>query len=172
MVSESLLRNVKQDLKEFPCYKIENGRLVQIPTPPCWMWVHLHHYIRTGWISRNPDKWAQVKHLQKLIYLDPVMHSELHNKHSKFKEKYGIEIQELLFDWRTYMLDAKTARQKSQTNGVKLRLEHVERQIQKAIDKGNTDTFIYGTVDKQVLEELEKHNYSYDIQQTGLKIMW
>lgn len=170
--NQELLRNVKRDLREFPCYKVVDGKLVKIPAPPSWMWVHLHHYIRTTWIEDNPEKWEQIKHLQKLIYLPPVMHIELHNKHSRFKEKYGIEIQELLFDWRTYMLDAKTARTKANANGVKLRLEHVEKQILRAIDKGNTDVFIYGTVDNSILEELKKHNYDYDIQKTGTKIMW
>lgn len=166
------LRNIKRDLEQFPCYEVRNGRLVRIPTPPQWKWVHLHHFIRTGWIKRNPDKWEQVKHLQKLIYMDPVMHIELHNKHSKFKEKYGIEIKELLFDWREYMLDAKTARAKSHTNDVKNRQEHVEKLISKAIDKGDTETFVLGELDKAILEELDKHGYTYDKQANGYKIFW
>ena len=171
-LNKALLRNVKRDLQEFPCYKVEGGKLIPIKTPPQWMWVHLHHYIRTKWIERNPDKWEQVKHLQKLIFLDPVMHTELHSKHSKFKEKYGIEIKELLFDWRDYMLDAKTARAKSHVNDVKNRQEHVEKLISKAIDKGETEAFILGDLDRAILEELDKHGYTYDKQVNGYKIFW
>lgn len=171
-LSKEYLRNIKRDLAEFPCYEVKNGKLVPIPTPPSWMWVHLHHYIRTGWIKQNPEKFEQVRHLQKLIYMDPVMHIELHMKHSRFKEKYGIEIKELLFDWREYMLDAKTARVKSHVNDVKNRLEHVEKLIKKAIDKGETDAFVHGELDKSILEELDSHGYSYDKQVNGYKIMW
>lgn len=171
-LNRELIRNIKRDLELYPCYKLVNGQLVRIPTPPQWQWVHLHHFIRTKWIEKNPDKWEKVKHLQKLIYLEPVIHMELHNKHSKFKEKYGIEIKELLFDWREYMLDAKTARAKSHINDVKNRLEYVEKLIKKAIDKGDTETFILGELDKSILDELDQHGYSYDKQVNGYKIMW
>lgn len=171
-IDPELLRNIERDLREFPCYKVSNGKLVRIPTPPYWKWVHLHHYIRTTWIKWNPEKWVQVKHLQKLIYLEPIMHIELHNKHSRFKEKYGIEIKELLFDWREHMLDAKTARTKSKTNGVKLRQEHIEKLIEKAVNKGDTSTFVLGEVDDSILQKLEEHHYEYEKQANGLKIMW
>lgn len=170
--NQELNRNIVQDLKEFPCYKVEHRTLVRIPTPPSWMWVHLHHYIRTGWIKRNPEKWEQVKHLQKLIFLNPVMHLELHNKHRKFKEKYGIEIKELLFDWREFMLDARIAKNKSNANGVKLRLEHVEKLIDKAVAKGETSAFVLGEIDKSILEKLAEYHYEYEFQANGLKIMW
>ena len=171
-LTSELIRNVKRDLSEFPCYRVEKGQLVRIPTPPMWMWVHLHHYIRTGWIKRNPEKWEQVKHLQKLIYLEPVMHMELHSRHSKFYEKYGIEIKELLFDWREYMLDAKIARKQADENDIKNRQEHVEKLISKAVKDGKTYCFVTGEVADKILEELDKHGYSYDKQPTGYKIMW
>ena len=171
-LNRELIRNIKRDLELYPCYKLVNGQLVRIPTPPQWQWVHLHHFIRTKWIEKNPDKWEQVKHLQKLIYLEPVIHMELHNKHSKFKEKYGIEIKELLFDWREYMLDAKIARKQSNENDIKNRQEHIEKLISKAIKEGKTYAFVTGEVADRILDELEKHGYSYDKQPTGYKIMW
>ena len=100
-------RDIKAELNEFPCYLFKNGVLVRIPPPNNWHGLHLHHFITTQWQQNNPEKFEQVKHLQKLIFMDPKMHMELHAKHSKFKEKYGIEIDELLFDWRKYMISAK-----------------------------------------------------------------
>ena len=66
------------------------------------------------------------------------MHRELHARHSRFKEKYGIEIDKLLFDWRKYMISADKAREKSAVNSIKLKIEHIEKLINREVGKGHS----------------------------------
>lgn len=54
-------RNVKEELKIYPCFKFENGKLIEIRPPEKWSGVHLHHYITTQWQQKNPEKFEQVK---------------------------------------------------------------------------------------------------------------
>lgn len=165
-------RNINAELNEFPCFEVVNGRLVRIPPPKNWYGLHLHHYITTQWQQNNPEKFEQVRHLQKLIFMPPQMHMELHAKHSKFKEKYGIEIKELLFDWREYMISAKQAREKSDANSIKLLREEIEKLINKAIDKGLCAVFKSGQIPDSIKEELQCAGYDLEECPTGLKVMW
>lgn len=165
-------RNVKKELLIYPMFMYENGRLKRIETPTKWDGYVLHHYITTQWEQEHPKLYPLVKHLQKLILLPAQMHIELHGRHSKFKEKYGIEIDELLFDWRKDMISAKTARAKSEQNGIKLKLEYVEKQIKKAVDNGRNEIFVMGELHKDVTDELDKAGYTYDKQVNGYKIWW
>ena len=100
------------------------------------------------------------------------MHMELHAKHSKFKEKYGIEIDELLFDWRKYMITAKQAREKSDANSIKILKEEIEKLITKAIDKGLHAVFKSGQIPNSIKEELRYAGYDLEECPTGLKVMW
>lgn len=165
-------RDVKQELQKYPCYEFKNGRLVRIPPPKNWYGVELHHYITTQWQQNNPEKFKEVEHLQKLIFLPPVMHRELHAKHSKFKEKYGIEIKELLFDWREYMISADKARAKSDANSINLLRADIEKLINKAIEKGLHTAFKSGQIPQVLQDEVIAAGYDIEIQPTGMKIMW
>ena len=161
-------RNVKAELAVFPCFEFKNGRLIRIPPPQNWYGVELHHFITTQWEQEHPQQFEEVKHLQKLIFLPKVMHRELHNKHSKFKEKYGIEIKELLFDWREYMISADKARAKSNVNKLKL----IEKLINKAVEKGLTSVFKQGQIPKEVQEKVIAAGYDIELCPAGMRISW
>lgn len=184
-------RDVKQELQIYPCYEFRNGRLIRIPPPKSWYGVELHHYITTQWQQNNPEKFKEVEHLQKLIFLPPVMHRELHAKHSKFKEKYGIEIKELLystsqsvvtptglevnckkFDWREYMISADKARAKSDANSINLLRADIEKLINKAIEKGLHAAFKSGQIPQVLQDEVIAAGYDIEVNPTGMKIMW
>ena len=166
-------RSIKEELEKYPCYEYKDGKLKRIPPPIVWFGVHLHHYIRTQWQQNNPDKFAEVEHLQKLIFLPPQMHMELHARHSKFKEKYGIEIDELLFDWRKYtMISAKKAREQSDANSIVRKREDIEKLIEKAIDKGYHDAFVSGQVPDVLVDEIKKAGFSVKKEERGIRITW
>lgn len=166
-------RNIKEELNKYPCYMYEEGKLRRISAPTQWHGLHLHHYIRTQWQQNNPEKFMLVEHLQKLIFLPPQMHMELHARHSKFKEKYGIEIDELLFNWKGYdMISAAKAREKSAINSVVRKREDIEKLINKAIEKGNRAAFVSGQVPDVLIEEIKQAGYSVEIDRTGMRITW
>ena len=166
-------RNVKAELKEYPCYEFRSGRLERIPPPLSWNGLHLHHYITTQWQQNNPEKFEEVRNLQKLIFLPPQMHMELHAKYSKFKEKYGIEIKELLFEWGEYMkISAAKAREKSSICSIKLQIEHIEKLINKESEKGRNHTFVSGQFPQEVIDEVKEGGFDVEIQPTGMRIMW
>ena len=166
-------RNVKEELKIFPCFKFENGRLIEIPAPERWFGVELHHYITTQWQQKNPEKFEQVKHLQKLIFLPPQMHKELHLRHRRFFEKYGIEIKELLFNWSEYdMISAAQARKKSDENDLRILREEVEKLIKKAIEKGNYAVFKSGKLPQVLKDEIIEAGYNLEESPTGVRIIW
>lgn len=165
-------RNVKQELTKYPCFEFKNGRLVRIPPPLYWHGVELHHYITTQWEQEHPEEFLQVEHLQKLIFLPVQMHKELHAKHSRFKEKYGIEIKELLFDWREYMISADKAREKSDANSLKLLKAEIEKLINKAIEKGNHAIFKSGQIPEVIIDEIKAAGFDVQVAPTGIKVMW
>lgn len=166
-------RNVKEELLKYPCYLFENGKLEKIQTPNCWHGLHLHHFITTQWEQKNPKKFAQVAHLQKLIFLPPDMHMDLHNKNRNFKEKYGIEIKELLFNWKEYdMISADKAREKTEINNLNLTRDSVEKLIKKAIDKGRRDIFYTGNIPQVIIDEIKGAGYDVEVTAAGIKIIW
>ena len=66
-----------------------------------------HHYIPQQYKRLHPDKYKEIEHLQKLFFL-PVrfidkqgnehdMHGELHKGCRSFKQRYGIDREELLW---------------------------------------------------------------------------
>lgn len=165
-------RDIQYDLVHYPCYEFKNGRLVRIAPPQNWHGLHLHHYIKTSWIEKNPEKFIEVEHLQKLIFLPAQMHMELHAKHSKFKEKYGIEIQELLFDWREYMISAKQAKAKSDANSLKILESEIEKLINRAVEKGLNAAFKQGQIPKEIQDKVIAAGYDIELCPTGMKIMW
>lgn len=74
-----------------------------------------HHFIRQQWRDNNPDKFKAVEHLQKLFFLPRQVyklnhengktweeqlnvHGDLHNVHSDFEGKWGIDRNELIFN--------------------------------------------------------------------------
>ena len=100
----------KEDLQRYPVFQYINGRLVKLRIPPSnynvFEW-QIHQYIEQQYIRLHPDKFKEIKHLQKLFFL-PVrfidkddsehnMHGELHSGCRSFKERYGIDREELLW---------------------------------------------------------------------------
>lgn len=167
-------RDVKAELLKYPCYIYENGRLRRIDAPTNWHGYHLHHYITTQWEQNNPEKFKEIDHLQKLIFLPPQMHMELHAKHSKFKKKYGLEIGELLFNGRAEeMISAKEARAKSEVNNIKNLKADIEKEILKSIEKGNTYVTKIGKIPEVIQEELKAAGYTIEVKPTGVtRILW
>lgn len=166
-------RSIKEELEKYPCYEFKDGKLKRIPPPIVWFGVHLHHFIRTQWQRNNPEKFKEVEHLQKLIFLPPQMHMELHARHSKFKEKYGIEIDELLFNWKGYdMISASKAREKSAANSVVRKREDIEKLINRAINKGSNAVFVSGEVHEVIFDEIIAAGYNVEKAPTGMRISW
>lgn len=166
-------RNVKEELEKYPCYLYEDGKLKRISPPRQWTGLHLHHYIRTQWQQNNPEKFALVEHLQKLIFLPPQMHMELHARHRKFKEKYGIEIDDLLFNWKGYdMISAKEAREQSDVKRVENIEKSIDKLILRAIGKGVRAVFYAGQVPEEIENKLKKGGFEIEKCPTGMKIIW
>lgn len=91
--------STKEDLQIFPIYKLENGKLIEIEPPECWNMylIECHHFVKRQQYKRNSDKYM---HIQKLIFLTPECHRDLHARNRNFKQKYGIEIEKLLYTER------------------------------------------------------------------------
>jgi hypothetical protein len=98
-----------EDLKKYPAYFYDRKNKILLNWEDVGDWINIfgytwHHFIRQQWIRNNPDKFKQVEHLQKLIYLPTFadgadnMHGDLHSYHSKFEEKWGCRIDELLWN--------------------------------------------------------------------------
>lgn len=166
-------RNIKEELEKYPCYLYEEGKLKRISPPSQWTGLHLHHYIRTQWQQNNPDKFALVEHLQKLIFLPPQMHMELHARHSKFKEKYGLEIDELLFNWKGFdMISAKEAREQSDINRIEKIEKDIEKLIKRAIGKGTKAAFYAGQVPEELEKKMIEKKFVIEKCPTGMRITW
>ena len=90
----------KQDILRYPSYMYINGKLVKLKQPPT-SWniyeIQCHHYIEQQFMKKNPEKYKEIEHLQKLFFLPVNMHADLHAGCRKFKEKWGIERKELLY---------------------------------------------------------------------------
>ena len=94
----------KDDVLKYPCYLYrKGGRFVKIKEPlTSWntLFVHCHHYITQQFMRKYPDKFKEIEHLQKLFFLPPDMHADLHAGCRKFKEKWGVERKELIYNLR------------------------------------------------------------------------
>lgn len=90
-----------KDLFKYPCFMYCNGEFVRIypasASHDIFKW-QVHHYISQGWVKRNKIAFKKIEHLQKLYILPTQMHIDLHARHSKFKQKWGVDINELLYD--------------------------------------------------------------------------
>lgn len=91
----------KRDVTKYPVYLYrKGGKLIKINEPiTSWntFYVHCHHYIPQQFMRKYPEKYKQIEHLQKLFFLPPDMHADLHANSRKFKEKWGIEIEDLIY---------------------------------------------------------------------------
>jgi hypothetical protein len=85
----------REDLKEFPCFVYQNGQFIE-HTPEWWdaNKMQLHHFIRRQQYKRNPDKY---KNIQKLLLIPTQMHLDCHAYHSRFFDKWGIELKEVIY---------------------------------------------------------------------------
>ena len=93
----------KQDVLRYPCFQwIRKGKMVKIEPPSEWnIWeVQAHHYISQQFMRKNPKKFKEIEHLQKLFFLPPDMHMDLHAYSRRFKEKWGFEIEDLIYKVR------------------------------------------------------------------------
>ena len=94
----------KEDVKKYPVWLYRNGGLLIKINEPITSWntlyVHCHHYIPQQFIRKYPEKYKEIEHLQKLFILPAEMHADLHAGCRRFKEKWGIEREELLYKLR------------------------------------------------------------------------
>ena len=96
---------MNNDIKQFPIYKLLNGKLIKI------LWIkstddynhyefELHHFIPQSIRKNNPELYERIVHLQKLILLPKDVHHSIHAG----KGYRGLENWELLFNrkqWRS-----------------------------------------------------------------------
>ena len=90
----------KDDIKKYPVYFYSNGGFLRIYPDNAFhdiFTVQYHHFIPQGWIKRNKEKFKQIENLQKLFLIPAEMHADLHARNSKFKEKWGVDIGELVY---------------------------------------------------------------------------
>lgn len=172
-------RDIKYELSTYPCFIHKKGQLIQIQKPDRWDYPNqLHHFIPTQWEQNNPEKYIMVAHLQKLIIMHKNMHDDAHARISNFKEKYGIELDEVLFNWKNFierevsMISAQNARNKSDSNHIKLRIAAVEKAIKNAIEKGKYEIYLLGELEDEVIDELKKAGFTYEQQVNGWKVRW
>lgn len=92
----------RQDVHKYSCYILKGGELVRIIPPETWdiRQIQCHHYIRRQYIRNHKEIEQELLQQQKLIFLTPECHADLHSGHSRFKEKYGIDKGELLYDYK------------------------------------------------------------------------
>lgn len=63
-----------------------------------------HHFIRQQWRDNNPEKFKEVEHLQKIIFVPTFepkfndMHTEIHNDNKDFIGRWGFDRSEFIFD--------------------------------------------------------------------------
>ena len=88
---------MKDDLKKYPIYVYDYGILKRINRPLGWNGYQMHHYIKQQ--KMRYEDYAKIEHLQKLFLLPQAMHIDLHNFIKNFKDKWGIDIKELLYDY-------------------------------------------------------------------------
>lgn len=86
----------REDLKLFPVYEYCNREIKRMIPPVSWnnYLVELHHFVKRQVYNRNPEKY---KDIQKLIFLPVDMHRDADNYHSRFKEKWGVELREVIY---------------------------------------------------------------------------
>lgn len=105
---------MNEDIKQYPIYKLVNGKLIQI------YWIkstddydhylyNLHHYIKKKQYEKNKQWYDDREINQKLILLPVQLHEQVHNQaiknlsDSEFEKIYKISRWELLFN-RKYTL--------------------------------------------------------------------
>lgn len=105
--------SIKEDLKKYPCFLFKFQTLRPIPTPDSWgSDLQCHHFIPKSQEKTNPKFFKRVEHLQKLIFMSPKKHYNLHAMGEDTflkKEKFNKHL--LLFNrkkWREGAYDEST----------------------------------------------------------------
>ena len=101
---------IKEDLKKYPCFLFKFGTIRPIPAPDSWgSDLQCHHFIKQNVRKTNPKFYERVEHLQKLIFMSPEKHYNLHAMgEDTFLKRYGVEKHKLLFNrklWRAGVYD-------------------------------------------------------------------
>ena len=103
--------SMNEDLKIYPVFRLENGKLKQIHTIKTTddynhSVLALHHYILRKKYVKNKDWYMQRGVYQKLILMPIPLHEQVHNWAIKnlsdedFERTYGISRWELFFNER------------------------------------------------------------------------
>lgn len=88
-------RDIRKELETYPVYKLENGVLTQIEPPDQWFYPwELHHFVKRQIFDRNPEEYSKI---QKLILMKKQAHKEADAYHSKFKERHGVELEQVIY---------------------------------------------------------------------------
>ena len=87
---------IEQELQMFPVYEYHDRKIRRMLPPASWnnYLVELHHFVRKQEYDRNPEKY---KDIQKLIFLPVDLHRNVHAYNRNLKEKWGVEINEVLY---------------------------------------------------------------------------
>lgn len=90
----------KKDIFKYPVFQYVNGRLVRIYPNNAFhniFQLRYHHFIEQQFVKRNPIKFKQIEHLQKLFLIPVEMHMDIHNRHSKFLQKWGLPLSDFVY---------------------------------------------------------------------------
>lgn len=93
----------KKDIFKYPVYLYKNGRLVRIYPNHAYhniFEMQYHHYISQTYIKRNPNKFKDIEHLQKLFLVPTQLHLDIHNRVRNFEQKWGIALKEFIYEVR------------------------------------------------------------------------
>ena len=104
---------IKEDLAKYPCFLFEFGTLRPIPAPEHWSAeLQAHHFVPKSQEKTNPKFFKRVEHLQKLIFMSPEKHYNLHAMgEDTFLKKEKFNKRLLLFNrkkWREGFYDTPT----------------------------------------------------------------
>ena len=104
---------IKEDLKKYPCFLFKFQTLRPIPAPESWgSDLQCHHFIKQNVRKTNPKFYERVEYLQKLIFMSPEKHYNLHAMGADtFLKKEKFDKHLLLFNrkkWREGFYDEPT----------------------------------------------------------------
>lgn len=100
-------RTVREDCKIYPTFIFEDYEIkpINLEHQIVPYGYTGHHFIRTQFLDNHLDIAEQLLKYQKIIFVPTFghdMHSEIHSRHSKFKENWGVELSEVIFDEDNY----------------------------------------------------------------------
>lgn len=70
------------------------------------------------------------------------------------------------------MISAKSAREQTDGNQIKIGLANIEKKIKKAVADGKNECFCVGSMAQIMVDALQEADYTVEKQANGTKISW